>query len=351
MPPPGETMHIPLVVDQSDYRWKLLSKILNIFDLRKVMKIIARYTTLKAIPILKVVTTSMFFSTRISHVVSELKRRKELRKFLRIKEEDIPEESYIYSFLSKFSLNGFTDMVLRILNSITKRRARNTKLIIDCTDVSVDINWFRRPVKQANLQGKDYKWGYSAKGCFIGMKLTLVLEHHSLKPLLFLLHPANVHEAKIFQEVMDELRRRRIARQGDTVIMDKGFYAYKNYLIGINEYRIVPLIFPRSNFDVQDGMLSYPLNIFSSKLKEEKRRFRNLKARLMSLLRRWQEFKPVRSAIEDVFKLAKSFGLRRLHRYTRRSVLKFAALNVLLVGVVVAMGFREKKVLQRLAEM
>lgn len=101
----------------------------------------------------------------------------------------------------------------------------------------------------------------------------------------------------------------------------------------------------------RDGMLSYPLNIFSSKLKEEKRRFRNLKARLMSLLRRWQEFKPVRSAIEDVFKLAKSFGLRRLHRYTRRSVLKFAALNVLLVGVVVAMGFREKKVLQRLAEM
>ena len=32
-------------------------------------------------------------------------------------------------------------------------------------------------------------------------------------------------------------------------------------------------------------------------------------------------------------------------------MLKFAALNVLLVGIVVAMGFREKKVLQRLAEM
>jgi len=70
-----------------------------------------------------------------------------------------------------------------------------------------------------------------------------------------------------------------------------------------------------------------------------------------------------------VFKLAKSFGLRRLHRYTKRSVYKFAALNVLLVGIVVALGFREtalnvllvgivvalgfreKKVLQRLAEM
>ena len=55
--------------------------------------------------------------------------------------------------------------------------------------------------------------------------------------------------------------------------------------------------------------------------------------------------------IEDLFKLAKSFGLRRLHRYTRRPVYKFAVLNVLLIGLVVALGFREKKVLQRLAEM
>ncbi len=73
-------MHIPLVVCQSDYRWELLKKILKVFDLRKVKKIIARYTSLKAISILKLVTTSMFFSTRISHVVSELKQREELRE-------------------------------------------------------------------------------------------------------------------------------------------------------------------------------------------------------------------------------------------------------------------------------
>ena len=69
------------------------------------------------------------------------------------------------------------------------------------------------------------------------------------------------------------------------------------------------------------------------------------------MLQKWKEFKAVRSVIEDVFKLAKSFGLGRLHRYTRRSVLKFAALNVLLIGLVAALGFREKKMLQRLAEM
>ncbi len=155
-------MEIPLVVDQRDYRWQLPKRILKVPDLRKVKKIIARYT-LKAIPILKIVTTSMFFSTRISHAINELKHKKELRKFLGINKHEIPKESYVYSFLSKFSLNRFINMILRILNSITKRRVRNSKLIVDCTDVSVDLNWFRKR-KQVNLLKKDYRWGYSAKG-------------------------------------------------------------------------------------------------------------------------------------------------------------------------------------------
>jgi len=349
-------MQIPLVVDPNDYRWKLLREILNIFEMRKTKKIIAKFTSpvRTAINCIKITLTSMFFSTKISHVVEELGHRGDLREFLRIREEEVPKTAFIYTFLSRFDLDSFVSMILQILNSVTKRRARNTKVIVDCTDVSVDINWFRKPVRQRDLEGKDYKWGYSSKGMFVGFKLTLVLEHPSMRPLLFLLHPANRHEARIFQEVMEELKRRRIARRGDVIVMDKGFYAYRNYLIGINEYRIVPLIFPRSNFDLErlDGLLSYPLSIFDSKsLDEEKRRFRVLKSKLLSLLQRWREFKAVRSVIEDVFKLAKSFGLRRLHRYTSRSVYKYAVLNVLLIGLVAALGFREKKMLQRLAEM
>ncbi len=98
-------------------------------------------------------------------------------------------------------------------------------------------------------------------------------------------------------------------------------------------------------------MLSYPLSIFSLKnLKGERRLFKALKAKLMNLLENWKGFNSVRSSIEDIFKLAKSLSLRNLHRYTMRSVYRFAALNVLLVGMVVALGFREKKALQRLAE-
>ena len=92
--------------------------------------------------------------------------------------------------------------------------------------------------------------------------------------------------------------------------------------------------------------------LFSSKsLKKEMKLFKALKAKLVNLLQRWESFKSIKSVIEDVFKLTKSFSLRRLHRYTIRLVYKFVAFNVLLVSVVVALGFKEKKALQKLAEM
>ncbi|WP_456477742.1 hypothetical protein [Geoglobus ahangari] len=64
------------------------------------------------------------------------------------------------------------------------------------------------------------------------MNLTLVLEYSSLKLLLFLLYPANRHEARILREGMDELRRKRLARQRDTVIVDKSFYALQELFNG-----------------------------------------------------------------------------------------------------------------------
>jgi len=151
-------MEIPLVVDPNDPKWQLLAKVLNIFEMRKTKMIIARFTSpIKTeINCMKVVLTSMFFSTKISHVVEELKRRENLREFLRIK-EDVPETGYVYAFLSRFNLNSFISMILRILNSITKRRARNTKLIVDCTDVSVDTGSgnVNRQISKEKITGGD----------------------------------------------------------------------------------------------------------------------------------------------------------------------------------------------------
>jgi len=109
------------------------------------------------------------------------------------------------------------------LGSICVKRGRNRVLIVDSTDVSLDLNWFRKKITKADLEGKEFKWGYSpSKGYYIGYKLTLVIEYPSLRPVAFLLHQGSPCDAKIYEEILEELKRRRIARDGDTIIFDPG---------------------------------------------------------------------------------------------------------------------------------
>ncbi len=147
------------------------------------------------------------------------------------------------------------------------------------------------------------------------------------------------------------LKRKRLIRFGDAIIMDRGFYAYRNYLVGIR-YGIVPLIIPRKNFRLEklEGLISYPLFIFNSKnVDREKRRYRKLVNRLFKGLK--EDLKKLRSIIEDVIKLGKeAFSLRRLHCYDYEPVRKKCSLSVLLTGMTIKLGFREKKVIQRLSE-
>ena len=41
----------------------------------------------------------------------------------------------------------------------------------------------------------------------------------------------------------------------------------------------------------------------------------------------------------------------KVHRYTERSIVKFVYMIVLLLGIIISLGFNEKKKLQALAEM
>jgi hypothetical protein len=62
-------------------------------------------------------------------------------------------------------------------------------------------------------------------------------------------------------------------------------------------------------------------------------------------------FMEKRSLIEDVFKAAKNaFSLKKIHRYTTRSVAKTVCLNVLSLGLVISLGFDKKVDLQRISE-
>ena len=73
-------------------------------------------------------------------------------------------------------------MVLRIVNAVCgKRKSGKTIIIRDTTNLTVDINRFRKKYRRKDLKDKDYKWAYS-----IGMKLVLAIEYRFLKPLAFL---------------------------------------------------------------------------------------------------------------------------------------------------------------------
>ena len=78
----------PLIPINEDYKWRLLSDILSLFDLRSTKQILTKYEILpleKSIPALKIVRVSMYFCLEISYVVSELEDKKKLRKFTGIK--------------------------------------------------------------------------------------------------------------------------------------------------------------------------------------------------------------------------------------------------------------------------
>lgn len=303
-------MKPPLIPINEDYKWKLLSEILNIFDLRSTRQILAQYEILpleKSIPSLKIVILSMYFCLEISYVVRELDEKRKLRKFMRIK--SVPSEDEVYSIMSSFDPDQFINFIIGVLNNVCSRRKRGlSQIIIDSTDINLDLNWFKRKISKEMLKDRDFKWGYSThRGYFIGMKLSLALEYPSLKPLAFVINEANVSEYTVYPQILEELSRRRKIRSGDVLYFDRGYYSYENYVIGIAKYKIVPVIFPRinCNFNKLFDMLSYPLNIFDSKrnTKEEKKLYKKLVAKLKSLIENWGGLRPIRSLIEDVFKI------------------------------------------------
>ena len=97
-------------------------------------------------------------------------------------------------------------------------------------------------------------------------------------------------------------------------------------------------------------MISYPLTIFySENVEKEKKRYRKLAKRLFDGLK--TNLKSLRSIIEDVIKLGKeAYGMRDLHCYSFELVKKRCSLSVLLTGMTFKLGFREKKVIQKLSE-
>ncbi|MFQ5821455.1 MAG: transposase, partial [Candidatus Heimdallarchaeota archaeon] len=160
--------------------------------------------------------------------------------------------------------------------------------------------------------------------------------------------------AKLYDVLFGELKRRRLARNGDLMVLDKGYFSYANYMKGVAQYKIVPGIFPKINTPREKilSQMAYPLTSYSRSGNARRRAlYRRLKSGLRRYLEKWEKYKPIRSRIEDFIKLGKAaFGWGLTHRYTQRSAEKYLVVGVLLTGLVISLGFRDKKALQQLSE-
>ncbi len=76
---------------------------------------------------LKVIILAMFFELEISYAVSEVNKRYELIKFLRI-EKEIEKEVKLRSVYNSANLRQFLNFVFSIINSNSKRMRNKPSL-------------------------------------------------------------------------------------------------------------------------------------------------------------------------------------------------------------------------------
>ena len=347
-----------LNLDIKDPNYTLLKKIFKIIDSRKSLEILASYgfkNLNKQIFAFKIIFISMFFGLDISFILNELESKKELRDYFKISE--ILTADQVYKIFSQQNPKNLLKALNRILNhqNRVKRRGKKT-FIVDATPVDLDFNFNRNKKTKEHLKTLNLKWSYSSsKGFYIGFKATVIIDYDSMNPVSILIHSGAPNDVKLFDEIMENLQKRRIIRKGDIIIFDKGYYSYKNYQIGISKYKIVPFIFPKDNFNKTklNDQLSYPLQVFkkTKKVLAQKQFYNNLKIELFKKLDDWKKFKPIRGKIEDFFKLLKQgLNMKEIHKYTPKSVAKTVYLNVFLGALIISQGFYSKTAIQQLSE-
>ena len=347
-----------LNLDIKDPNYTLLKKIFKIIDSRKSLEILASYgfkNLNKQIFAFKIIFISMFFGLDISFILNELESKKELQDYFKISE--ILTADQVYKIFSQQNPENLLKALNRILNHQNKVKRRGKKtFIVDATPVDLDFNFNRNKKTKEHLKTLNLKWSYSSsKGFYIGFKATVIIDYDSMNPVSILIHSGAPNDAKLFDEIMENLQKRRIIRKGDIIIFDKGYYSYKNYQLGISKYKIVPFIFPKDNFNKTklNDQLSYPLQVFkkTKKVLAQKQFYNNLKIELFKKLDDWKKFKPIRGKIEDFFKLLKQgLNMKEIHKYTPKSVAKTVYLNVFLGALIISQGFYSKTAIQQLSE-
>ena len=211
---------------------------------------------------LKILLTSVFFRLGLSYFVEELNKRNKLRKLLNISEA--PDIKELYNFVAKFEEEQFRKSIEQI-NSLFGKIGRGClKIVIDTSGIDLDLNKQKNRKPNEELEDRDYKWVFDGKDFFIGFKLAFTMDYNTKRPLSFLIYPANIHDSQIFEDMLENLKRRGFPKPSAIVMTDKGFCSYYNYNTALKKYRIVPVIWLKDNMSLGKllSMISTPLTYF-----------------------------------------------------------------------------------------
>ena len=348
-------MKIPLVYDENNPKYRLLDSIFKIMDSREIKQELSRngLTPVNSvIKAMKIRLISMFFDTDSKYVVDEINNSFKLREQWGIK--SILDYKKFSKLLSRLDSDSILEFVLKVSNKrfIKCKRGRKT-ILVDATPIMLDINLDKKFYKKEELEEKGFEIGFSkTHGYFIGGKLTLAIDFHTGQPLAMIIHKGARSDAKIFLEMLDELKKRRIISKKDLIMADKGYVSYDNYETGVMDYHIIPFIFPRENMRLSkiSSRFNYPLEVFKGNDKLKKI-LEDIVSTFKIFMKHWKLFKPIRACIEHFFKLMKTgAAYSTYHTYTDESIKKTVFLNVLLVSLIISeVGF-DMKTIQRLAE-
>lgn len=318
----------PLIPDIKHPKWIIVIKILEIIASPRAKKIAGR---LKISDIdnfllsIKLLVLSDLFERDISNLISEINVNSELKRLLRINSDIKPQSIYKLHSNLDYSL---TYAFFRRLFS-TRRISRRKKaeiIIVDTTSIVIDLNTWRNKHK-IGKENKKYKWSYDhSSGYYVGFKLILAI-NQELEILGFEIHENSPHDSKLLVSFIEKLFRSRRIKIGDIIVCDKGFTSKRNYQVLINRFYVIPIIYPKKNTNIDKiiNSLNPPLDIFfynKYKLKVWLKIVGNFK----KLIAKWENFKLIRSEIEDLFNIAKnSLSMKQIHQYTKLSVEKKVA--------------------------
>jgi len=345
-----------LVYDENNSICNLLGELFNIIGSKQNRDKMSKNgisNKKEYIHMLKVIFISIFYQIERSYVVNELNKNEELRNAFGIYEEiNLVEMNKRLSLLDEENVRKY---VIRTFNQrfpSPKKKVRT--ILIDTSPIPLDINTDRKFYSDEELEEKGFPKGFSSsKKFYVGYKLVLCLDFETRQPLYMSIEKGAAHDVNFFIQALEEMKNRRVLAKESVVIADKGYFKYDHYKKGLLDYKIVPLIYPRSNIKLNNiySKFDHRLEHFNEKLGENNI-YKRLLSKLKELLPSWKDFANIRWKIEDFFNFMKNgVGYRKYHQYTYKSVSKNVFLVVLVAGLILTTEFGQSKTLKELTIM